>query len=97
MFVWQTVLGAVQPTPPPQHGWPAPPHVPQLPFMHVPAVPGHAEADEMHELLFPSQQPPEAHVLPSQHGCPAPPHCAQPLLLLQTNELPVHVWPAQHG
>jgi hypothetical protein len=37
-FMWQTVFGAVQPTPPPQHAWPIAPQAPpmQLPFMHVP-------------------------------------------------------------
>jgi hypothetical protein len=76
-----------------QHGWLAPPHVPQLPFVHVPPRLGHVDDADVQRL--PTQQPPDAHSLSAQQGWPAAPHCVQ-TPPLQTSPA-LHIAPAQHG
>jgi hypothetical protein len=56
-----------------QHIWPAPPHIPQLPPLHVPPMLGHIEPAAEHVPL--TQQPPPQ-PFASQQGWPAAPHCA---------------------
>lgn len=88
---------AVQPTPPPQHGWPAPPHAPpwHALLVHVPWFCGQLAPAATQVFWFWSQQPPPLHVLPSQHGWPGPPHCAH--TLLRQVSAPSHVRFAQHA
>src|SRR5271165_4182022 len=61
------------PCPPGQQACPAPPHVPQLPVVHVPPMTGHAEAAA---VQFPFTQQPFPQPLASQHASPGAPHCA---------------------
>jgi hypothetical protein len=56
-----------------QHACPAPPHMPQLPFVHVPPICGHIELAVTHARF--TQHPP-AQPFAAQHASPAPPHCA---------------------
>src|SRR5271165_4458316 len=60
------------PCPPGQQACPAPPHVPQLPLVHVPPMTGHAEAAA---VQFPFTQQPFPQPLASQHASPGAPHC----------------------
>jgi hypothetical protein len=60
---------------PVQQGCPAPPHVPQLPFMHMAPLRGHAEPLGV-QMAF-TQQPPPPQLPPLQQAWPAPPHGEQ--------------------
>jgi hypothetical protein len=86
---------------PAQHGWPMPPQVPQLPFVHaMPIGAGHIEPVPVQTLA--TQQPPEAQVVFWQQGSPGPPQAVQtprpppPPGLLQTS-LASQARPAQHA
>jgi hypothetical protein len=79
---------------PPQHAWPAPPQVPQLPLVHVPPMPpGQVEPAPVHTP--PTQQPPELQTLEAQQDSPGPPQLAH-TPLLHTSPVP-HAPPAQHA
>jgi hypothetical protein len=67
---WHAMNGAVHCTPPPQHGWPGPPHapLPHEPLLHVPWPPPHAPPGETHARVVWSQHPPPPHQSPSQQG-----------------------------
>jgi hypothetical protein len=101
LFEHTTPLAVHCPLPPPpvQHACPEPPHVPQLPFAHVPPMPGQLELAVTHRW-FTQQPPPQSFA--SQQAWPAPPHCAQtpapppPAPPWQTYPL-VHERPAQHA
>jgi hypothetical protein len=79
----QSVFGAVHPPHPgpcvehdpvcdsAQHGWPTPPHAPQLPLVHIPRELPQAEPEAMHTSS--TQQPPPPHETPRQHFCPGAP------------------------
>jgi hypothetical protein len=58
-------LAAVQ-TLPAQHICPVPPQVPQLPFMHVPVMPGHMFPEPVQKPAM--QQPPPLQLLSAQHA-----------------------------
>jgi hypothetical protein len=60
---------------PAQQGWPAPPQLPQLPFMHAMLMVGHIEPAPVQ--MFATQQPPELQVVFAQHGSPGPPQAVQ--------------------
>src|SRR5262245_45498223 len=89
----QRVLGAVQ-VPPVQQAWPAPPQLPQLPFMHIWPFGQLLLAPTQ---LPATQQPPPAHMLPAQQNAPGVPHEAQMPLPppLQTVEVPLQTRPGQ--
>lgn len=59
--------------PPAQHICPAPPQLPQLPFVHDPPMPGHVEPAA---VQVPFTQQPLPQPLASQHGSPGAPHAA---------------------
>jgi hypothetical protein len=64
-----------------QHGWLAPPQVPQLPFMHAIMLMAHCMPEPTHvrwpPIMPPTQQPPALHVPRSQQMSPGPPQFAQ--------------------
>jgi hypothetical protein len=74
-LAWHAENGAVQPTPPPQHGPPIPPQAPlsHAPLEHLPWPPPQVAVFATHVFTVWSQHPPPPHHTPSQHGCPLPP------------------------
>jgi len=81
------------PPAPPQHVWPLPPHVPQLPFAQVPMNPGQVVPEPTQ--VSATQQPPPVQVPPGQHADPAAPQDAQ---IVPVHTAPDEHWlPAQHA
>jgi hypothetical protein len=92
--------------PVPQHGWPAAPHVWQVPFMppehpsdgseHVsPAQHGCPDAPHIPHVPPAAHASPLLHISPAQHAWPAAPHCAH-VPALHASPAPVQV-SAQQG
>jgi hypothetical protein len=88
----------------PQHGWPTPPHPPQVPFwqtslveLQAPPQQGWPVPPQAVQLPVAPHVSPEPHgLLPVQHGWAAPPHAAQ-VPPEHTVPAAVHDVPAQHG